>query len=503
MDENARKTAGDQLDASIWKRKAGAFSLWDAFDLVYEENGLSEGLRDALDLACQETSLPDKLRDAFSLAFKKNHPPDMLKSLIDLVSGLDLERQAVVLRILGEMGKRLPDGPARGVIAYFLARHLDHSRVEVRLAAVEAVGMLTRQVLTDTLASKLTGDESARVRKASAEALGGIATSMTLHALKEALDDPDWEVRATAIQTLGSVSERLIIEPLKTALDDQDFSVRSAALHVLGTFKGSLTTDYLVSVAQNETNDWITREAAVTVLERVRECSLAKPLREKLDRELDEELLTVPEAEKTPLVTLSAPEKQMQAYTGRQREKREKSWFRMIEESFSRYKGVLVALCMTLFLVGVGGSILFSHASGVQSSWSSSVAISSSSSILYTGELQQNDARLIVISPRSVAPGQQFLVRITAINTGLMTWTDKEGYQLTCNIDTHQEIDCLHIKDVAISHPVSGGGGTRVFVVSLVAPRTAGAYTLRWAMSLNGTLFGTSTDIQVHVSSGM
>jgi HEAT repeat protein len=299
MDENARKAAGDQLDASIWKRKAGVFSLWDAFDLVYEENGLSNGLKEILDLACKENSLPEKLRVAFSLAFKNNHPPDMLKSLIDLACGLDLETQAVVLRARGEMGKLLSDGPARGVIAYFLARHLDHPHAEVRQAAVEAVGMLTRQVLTDALAIKLTSDESVGVRKASAEALGELTVFPPLPALKEALEDEDWEVRATAIQALGRLGERLIIEPLKGVLEDEDFSVRSAALHALATFKGSLTTDYLVSVAQNETNDWITREAAVTALERAMEYSQAKTLRKKLDRELHEEFLAFPVASDT------------------------------------------------------------------------------------------------------------------------------------------------------------------------------------------------------------
>lgn len=507
MNENARKTAGDQMDASIWKRKAGTFSLWDAFDLVYEENGLSEGLREALDMACKENGLPDRLRDEFSLAFEKNHPPDMLKSLIDLARDLDLETQAVVLRTLGEMGKRLPDGPARGVIAYFLARHLEHPEAEVRQAAVEAVGMLTRQVLTDALAIKLTSDESVRVRKASAEALGELAASPPLHALKEALGDEDWEVRATAIQALGSLGERLIIEPLKAALNDEDFSVRSAALHALGTFKGSLTTDYLVAVAQDEENDWITREAAVTALERAKEYGLAKTLRKKLDRELNEEFLAFPASEETLLVASSAPEKQrrftakygMELHTGERRTRKEKSWF---GEFFSHCRGLAVVLCM--ILVCFGGSALFSHASGVQSSRSPSIATSPSPSREYSGELPQNDASLIVLSPKSVAPGQQFSVHITAVNTGKMIWTDKEGYQLTCHIYAgHREIDCPSISGAVISPSVSGGGNPHVFVVSLVAPPTVGTYTLRWAMSLNGHQFGTRTDIQVHVSGDM
>ena len=255
MEDKARHIAAGQPGTSNQEHRGGAFSLWDALDL----------------------------------AFGKSHPPDMLKSLLDSLSCLDMKTLADALHTLGEIGRRLPDGPKRGVIAYFLAKHLDDSRVEVRITAIQAVAMLTRQTFAETLTSKLVDDESIRVRVVSADALGELTISVTLQALKEALSDPSWEVRAAAVQTLGKLGEQLVIEPLQAALNDHDFSVRSAALHTLGTFKGCLPTKYLVSLAQDETNDWITRDAAVTVLERVGEHALAQPLREKLDYELEAE----------------------------------------------------------------------------------------------------------------------------------------------------------------------------------------------------------------------
>jgi HEAT repeat protein len=149
--------------------------------------------------------------------------------------------------------------------------------------------MLIRQALTEALALQPVSDESIPVRVASTEALGKLTESMMLQAFKESLSDPSWEVRAAAIQTLGKLSERLIIEPLRMALDDQDFSVRSAALHALGTLKGCLPTEDLVSLAQEETNDWITRDAAVTALERAGEYAQARSLRACLDCALETE----------------------------------------------------------------------------------------------------------------------------------------------------------------------------------------------------------------------
>ncbi|MBV9228233.1 MAG: HEAT repeat domain-containing protein, partial [Chloroflexi bacterium] len=291
MEDKAPWIATGQPDTSNREHREETFSLWDALDLAFVDNHPPEIFK--------------SLTDSFSgldTETVDHHPPDMLKALTEAFSSLDTERQTSVLRTLGEIGRRLPDGAKKGVISYFLAKRLDDPSEEVRFAAIQAVGMLTRQALTKAVVSKMVSDESTRVRAASAEALGELTASVTLHTLKDTLSDPSWEVRAAAIQTLGKLSERLIIEPLKMALDDQDFSVRGAALHTLGTLKACLPTEYLVSLAQEETNDWITRDAAVTVLERVGEYAQAKPLREKLDQVLEmerrmaeEELLAFPD----------------------------------------------------------------------------------------------------------------------------------------------------------------------------------------------------------------
>jgi hypothetical protein len=256
MKDSTQRIAVDRSNSSHWKGGERTFFLWDALDFAFEEKP----------------------------------SPGILTSLIHSFSRLDTEmQQAAAVLMYGEKGRRSYDDLKRRAIPYFLAKHLEDSHVEVSVIAVEAVGMLIRQALKEALVLELMGDESISIRVASAEALGELAESMLLRAFKESLNDPSWEVRAAAIQTLGKLSERLIIEPLRTALDDQDFSVRSAALHALGTLKGCLPTEDLVSLAQEETNDWITREAAVTALERAGEYAQARSLRASLDCILETE----------------------------------------------------------------------------------------------------------------------------------------------------------------------------------------------------------------------
>lgn len=250
---------------------------------------------DALGLALQENHSPD-LRKFLTNSFNRlyveaeERSSDLLKFLTHLFNSLNAETQVSALRALGEIAAQLPEGSRRGVISYFLAKHLEDTREELRVTATIAVGVLIRQTLVEAVALRLVSDKSARVRMASAEALGESTTSVILRTLKESLRDESWEVRAAAVQTLGKLGEQLIIEPLRTALDDQDFSVRSAAIHALGTLKGCVSTEYFVSLARDETNDWCTREAAVTALERIGEHILARPLREKLDCELESEM---------------------------------------------------------------------------------------------------------------------------------------------------------------------------------------------------------------------
>lgn len=256
MKDNAQRIAADWSNGSEWEQRERAFFLWDALDFAFEER----------------------------------HSSDTLKSLIRSFGRLDVEiQQAVALLIHGEQGGQSCDDLKKRMISYLLAKHLEDTCVEVRVVAIEAVGMLIRQVLTEALALHLVSDESTAVRVASAEALGELIESVMLPAFKESLSDPSWEVRVAAVQTLGKVSERLIVKPLQTALDDQDVSVRGAALHVVGTLKGCFPTEDLVSLAKEETNDWITRDAAITALGRAGEYAQAETLRASLDCTLETE----------------------------------------------------------------------------------------------------------------------------------------------------------------------------------------------------------------------
>src|SRR5581483_1011083 len=192
MEDKAPRIATGQPDASNQEQREGSFSLWDALDLAFVENHPRYTLK--------------SFTDSFSsldTETVENYPPDMLKALTDSFSSLDTERQTRLLRLIGEIGGRLPDGPKKGVLSYFLAKHLDDPSEEVRFVATQAVGILTRQAFTTALAAKMVSDESIRVRVASAEALGELSASVTLQALKASLSDPSWKVRAAAIQAIG------------------------------------------------------------------------------------------------------------------------------------------------------------------------------------------------------------------------------------------------------------------------------------------------------------
>jgi hypothetical protein len=511
MEDNIRRTPADRPDTPNWEQREETFTLWDALELAFEEN----------------------------------YPSDRLKSLLRAFSRLNVEMQVAALRRFGEKGRQLSDKQKRGVIYYFLAKHLEDARVEVRVAAVEAVGMLTRQDLTETLALKLVSDESTSVRVASAEALAALVESITLRSFEQSLSDPSWEVRAAAIQTLGKLGERLIIEPLQAALDDQDFSVRSAALHALGTFKGALSTKSLVSLAKEETNDWITRDAAVTALERAGDYPRIKALRASLDRALEREPGFM-EPEKAGVSAQPSKKwlllwsvgrgivayawKQLRKYTGvvlsRSKEipmvlpplfliivgffgaiarfyacKRLRKYGKLI---FSHGQGVPAILLLSCLVIGgVGGSIVSSHASGIQETPSAKQSSTAASLPIPTMDIthgQDNAHLMVTAQPKSVGPGQTFSISVAATNDGSRKWTDTEDYRLVCSSDNTQKVGCMGIEEMSIKpSSVSQVDRTYTFVIPLTAPLSRGIYTSRWTMLHNGVSFGNSLDIHISV----
>ena len=511
MENNTQQTATGQLAGLHWQQKEGTFSLWDALDLAFEEN----------------------------------HPPDILKSLLKTFSGLDADMQVAALRKLGETGRLLSDNLKKGVIYYFLAKHLEDSHAEVRTTAVEAISMLARQTLAGTLALKLVSDESTSVRIASAEALGELIESIALHAFKESLSNPNWEVRAATIQTLGKLGERLIIEPLQTALEDQDFSVRSATLHVLGTFKGCLSTKYLVSLAKEQTKDWVTRDAAVTALERAGDYAWTKSLRASLDRALETEVDFMEHDEQTQESTqqskkgflpwsiwgnkVACVSNQLRKYGEGilSRSKEGLVGFLLLfltiggffdstlhfyashhlrehgKVVFSHGRGIIPVILLILCLAVpgiVGFSLGSSHASGISTAHSSKQFSVVSPSLTPTMDIptQQDNALLAVIAqPESVAPGKTFSITIAATNYAMTARTG--DYQLACSSKDPQGVGCMGV-DKIYSPAVPRNSGTCTFVVQLIAPQSTGTYASQWTMSRDGIQFGNSLPIEVHVS---
>ena len=102
----------------------------------------------------------------------------------------------------------------------------------------------------------------------------------------EALKDPSWDVRGAIVLALGALGATFI-EKFKELLEDPDSAVVSAALHALGTFRGGITTQELLAIAQNQELSYPIRDAAVTALDRSGETDLAAPLKALLKEELN------------------------------------------------------------------------------------------------------------------------------------------------------------------------------------------------------------------------
>lgn len=226
---------------------------------------------------------------SFHFASEESDIPTLLTSFMEALSTLDTQTLLSALRALGELGRLLPDGPKKGIITSLLTKHMDDDRIDVQITAGLVLSWLAPSTSTATHPSKFIINAYAHLHMASTEILGKLLCSLVFEGIKDVLSDPNWQVRATGIDTLGNVGKRLIIEPLQAALGDPDIDVRNTALYTLGIFKMGLSTEYLVSLAQQENGNWTNRETAVTILERLGEQDLARPFREQLNRELEAE----------------------------------------------------------------------------------------------------------------------------------------------------------------------------------------------------------------------
>ncbi|HEX6799725.1 MAG TPA: NBR1-Ig-like domain-containing protein [Ktedonobacterales bacterium] len=104
-----------------------------------------------------------------------------------------------------------------------------------------------------------------------------------------------------------------------------------------------------------------------------------------------------------------------------------------------------------------------------------------------------------IVAPSSVAPRQQFTVRLTLVNTGHTTWSSGTGYSLACDIVRHPATSCSSAFSAGLGGAVVAPGGSVTFTLTLIAPSGPGTYQAWFAMAHNGRLFP-STDAAVRVT---
>jgi hypothetical protein len=102
--------------------------------------------------------------------------------------------------------------------------------------------------------------------------------------------------------------------------------------------------------------------------------------------------------------------------------------------------------------------------------------------------------------PQNVQPGQQFTVQFTYKNNGNTTWSDGNGYALSCDTFYHSNSNCMGSSSVGFGGGNVAPGQQFTFNVTLIAPSSSGTYYTYWDMTHNGGIFGNNNSyVQVNV----
>lgn len=113
-----------------------------------------------------------------------------------------------------------------------LAKAAKNENVDVRLAAINALGGMARPDTISILHAALKDDEPI-IRDAAVAALGNTGSAKAIPALTEAIQNKDTKVRADAVQALVKLG-RDSLEVMVEASKDKDWQVRRAATDGLG-----------------------------------------------------------------------------------------------------------------------------------------------------------------------------------------------------------------------------------------------------------------------------
>ena len=147
-----------------------------------------------------------------------------------------------------------------------LMNTLTDSVVQVRAAAVEALGGLKDTMAVRALIDVLKRDTDAGVRRAAAWALGELEDARAIPALSDALrTDTDVEVRRNAAHSLGSIEDARAVPALSEAIRrDKDPSVRKAIVEALSSIEDPNSATVLFPILKDSDPDM--RRAAAEAL---------------------------------------------------------------------------------------------------------------------------------------------------------------------------------------------------------------------------------------------
>lgn len=129
----------------------------------------------------------------------------------------------------------------------------------VREAAMEAL----RKLGTAALIARLE-DEDARVREATALALGQLEDTGAVEPLTAALEDDEADVCVAVALALGELGDARGVEPLIAALEDEDVGVRAAAAHALGLLGDARAVEPL-GMALEDDDEFVASAAAAAL----------------------------------------------------------------------------------------------------------------------------------------------------------------------------------------------------------------------------------------------
>jgi len=175
----------------------------------------------------------------------------------------DRERLA---RVIGEKGKLLRNTGGVAPALDFLKRTLKDEDVDVRIAAVTALGNICHAKTVPALIQALR-DASPYIRQKAAVTLRALRVSKPedVDVVIRALQDNDANVRCAAAEALGEIKEKRATSYLMRTLKDPEWYVRRAVALALGKIEDPQAIAYLMHSAREDCDAGV-RAAALTAL---------------------------------------------------------------------------------------------------------------------------------------------------------------------------------------------------------------------------------------------